>query len=218
MAKSRVWSSEFTTKQAAYNVQILLCVMGIMVVVTGMYLATKWVNGDITCSFGKFQGVQGELLLDSKVVNEFPKFIKTTEQFAEEVKKRLIRSHLSRSRTIAELENMKGKMGQTFMLVATSTTADQEIGDVLNAGWKKDKWVCGPGTVHQFSDNPFCTAVIAPQPEMNLWNTLGPDGLYEARQWEKIAARRGKGWLGSWWRNSTGVVTPKYTYVLNVSG
>lgn len=197
----------------------LFYVAVIIFAVICLYLAIKWGQGDISCSFGKFFGITGQLYIDHDSIQALPKLIDSTTKFVHTIRDDLLASKESRKATINKLNGQQGPMGQPFMLIATVTTDEQVKGDMLNDGWKDNHRTCRNNELLISGEtNPFCTAKILPQKGKNLLNYRAPDGTYMVREWMNMARRRGSAWAGAWWRNSVGVVVPKIYYILNVPG
>jgi len=194
----------------------LACVAAIILAVIGMYLAVKWGQGDISCSFGKFSGITGQLYVDHDSIEALPKLMDSTGKFVRELRDELLASKESRNSTIKRLNGRQGPMGQPFMMIATQTTDDQEKGDVLNDRWEDNHRSCSKPL--PAVPNPFCTAKMLPKKGRNLLNYRAPDGVYLVRKWLQMAMRRGSAWSGAWWRNPVGVVVPKVYHLLNVPG
>jgi hypothetical protein len=197
-------------------VMALVCIAVSMFAVIGLYLAVKWGQGDISCSFGKFSGITGQLYVDHDSIDALPKLMDSTAKFAHDLRDELLASKESRDATIERLNGRRGPMGQPFMMIATVTTDDQEKGDMLNDGWNDDHRSCSKSL--PATPNPFCTVKMLPKKGRNLLNYRAPDGTYQVREWLQIAMRRGSAWSGAWWRNPIGVVVPKVYHILNVPG
>lgn len=196
----------------------LFCVVGIIIAITGLYLAVKWGQGDISCSFGKFSGITGQLYVNHDSIQALPKLMDSTAKFAQDLRDTLLSSKKSREDTINMLNRRRGEMGQRFMMIATITTDDQVKGDMLTDGWKDNHRTCRNQGYTPYASNPFCTIKMVPKKGKNLLNYRAPDGTYMVREWMYMAMRRGSAWSGAWWRNSLGVVVPKIYYILNVPG
>ena len=196
----------------------LICVVGFIIAVTGLYLAVKWGQGAISCSFGKFSGITGQMYVDHDSIRALPALMDSTVEFVHDLRNELISSKESREATINRLNGRQGPMGQPFMMIATMTTDGQKKGDMLNDGWKDNHRTCRNPELTPNTSNPFCTIKMLPKKGKNLLNYRAPDGTYQVREWMHMAMRRGSAWSGAWWRNPVGVVVPKVYYILNVPG
>jgi len=194
----------------------LFGVAAIITAVLCFYLAIKWGRGDITCSFGKFPGVTGQLYMDHETIKALPKLMESTKKFVDDLKNEILGSKDSRNAMIKRLNGRRGPMGQQFMMIATLTTDDQVKGDMLTDVWQENRRSCRNSSIE--SSNPFCTANMLPKKGRNIINYMAPDGTYEVREWVDMAMRSGSAWSGAWWRNHVGVVVPKLYYIQNVPG
>ena len=70
----------------------LFCVVGIIIAITGLYLAVKWGQGDISCSFGKFSGITGQLYVNHDSIQALPKLMDSTAKFAQDLRDTLLSS------------------------------------------------------------------------------------------------------------------------------
>ena len=196
----------------------LFGVAAIITAVLCLYLAIKWGRGDISCSFGKFSGITGQLYVDHNSIKSLPKLMDSTTKFVKDLRDELLASKETRLNTIKRLNGRQGPMGQSFMMIATMTTDDQEKGDMLNDGWEDNHRDCRRSEIMPNAPNPFCTINMVPKKGKNLLNYRAPDGTYQVREWLQMAMKRGSAWSGAWWRNPVGVVVPKVYYILNVPG
>ena len=200
-----------TRKQAFDGLRYVLCILVMLVIA---YLVIQWGVGNISCSFGRFPGVQGKLLINDQSMKNFPKLVHSTEQFVNEIKKKFLASSLSRSQTIDLLNGEEGGDGQPIMMIATETVSDQQHGELLNTGWLNAR----KHSCTSLSQNPFCNRHLGNKKGESLWNYLAADGTYEVRDWLEIARTSGQGWMASYWRDGQGNITPKYTFILNIPG
>ena len=198
-------------KQAIIGLGYVLCILVMLVIV---YLVIQWGLGNISCSFGRFPGVQGRLLITDESLKNYPILVHNTEEFVHGIKKQFLASSLSHTQTIDRLNEEEGKDGQPIMMIATETVLDQKRGELLNTG----RLGVNRHSCTSQSQNPYCYRHLGKKKGDNLWNYLAPDGTYEIREWLAVAREKGHGWLGSYWRNDQGNIIPKYTYILNIPG
>ena len=193
----------------------LLVILAIIVSSTILFLIYQISQGTVSCNIGYFPGVQGRVELGAEELEKFPRLVSQTIKFTEQAKTAIRNTSKSMKAVSKYISGLKGPQGQYIISYSLGPGMASHWEDGTPPSFREE---AGTLFAHGASDgfcdqnHPFCDDQRTFKIGENLWNLKNQSGFYPIRDWIKVA-KQGGGWIGSFWRDGSGVVQPKYTYI-----
>jgi hypothetical protein len=188
------------------DVRSLHIIFAVILVSVLFFLLMQVRLGYISCNLGRFPGVQGE----APWLEDHSKYLlekmESTKSFVDKTKSSIQNSKLSPEKLYKHLGKQRGPAGEDLLAFASTTTDKHEKGTLLV---RTDS--VGVCNIH----HPYCHTIKKRWLGKNLWDLRLDDGSYEVRNWISLA-KSGGGWWAAYWKSPTGIIIPKYVYVVNV--